>query len=269
MSRIEDAIGKALKKRQSEISADSGAHSRTENAHVYLQQKEPAIINRNNDNLMVLNEPDSFISEEYRKLKSLIVKFSKENEEFRNTFIVTSALGAEGKSLTALNLALSLSQEYDHTVLLVDTDIRKPSLHKYLGLEPSFGITECLTEGVDVADALIRTDIGKLSFLPAGKKIGNPVELLASFKMRDLIEEIRSRYSDRYIIFDTPPILPFAETRTLSSMVDGVIFVIKEGLAPSKGIKEALGFLKANCNILGIVYNGATTLPRKTDYYAY
>src|SRR6185369_8951140 len=108
-----------------------------------------------------------------------------QKDEFLNMLMVTSTVSQEGKSLTALNLALSLAQEFDHTVLLVDADVRKPSLHNYLGISNSLGLMDCLVDGVDVRDALIRTGIGKLSFLPAGRSVPNLTEVFTSQRMRD------------------------------------------------------------------------------------
>ncbi len=272
MSRIEDAIENAMKKRGKVLAPAVGV------AELPLQMlpddavqpgKDPVRISRANPNLIALNnsgKPE--IAEEYRKLKSVIVRYSKK-EGFKNTFVVTSSLGMEGKSLTALNIAVTMAQEYDHTVLLVDADIRKPSIGKYLGIEACRGITDCLIDGVDLGDAIIKTDIGRLSFLPAGKTVDNPVELLSSQKMKNIITEIKTRYSNRYIIIDTPPILPFADTRTLCSLTDGVVFVVRERSASSDNIKEALELLGGS-NILGVIYNAATVGPgRSNHYYGY
>lgn len=272
MSRIEDAIESAMKKRGGGLAPAAGvAEMASEPHHDDAAQpgKEAVMINRDNPNLIALgNGGKPEIAEEYKKLKSVIVRYSKK-EGFKNTFVVTSSLGMEGKSLTALNIAVSMAQEYDHTVLLVDADIRKPSLGKYLGIEATLGISDCLIDGVDLGDAIIKTDIGRLSFLPAGKRVDNPVELLSSQKMKNIITEIRTRYSNRYIIIDTPPILPFAETRTLCSLTDGVVFVVRERSASENNIKEALELLSGS-NILGVIYNAATVGPgRSNHYYGY
>ncbi|MEK6758797.1 MAG: XrtA-associated tyrosine autokinase [Deltaproteobacteria bacterium] len=270
MSRIEDAIESAMKRRGAGFAPASGvAEIEAQQEYPARPGKEAVRINRDNPNLIAINtsgKPE--IAEEYRKLKSIIVRYSK-NEGFRNTFVVTSSLGMEGKSLTALNIAVTMAQEYDHTVLLVDADIRKPSIASYLGIEAARGVTDCLIDGVDLGDAIIKTDIGKLSFLPAGKRVDNPVELLSSQKMKNIITEIKTRYSNRYIIIDTPPILPFAETRTLSLLADGVVFVVRESCASESNIKEAFELLGGS-NLLGVVYNAATVGPgRSNHYYGY
>jgi len=214
----------------------------------------------------MLNGDNSPVTEEYKKLKSMIVKLTRK-DRFMNTIMVTSSVRAEGKSLTSLNLAISLAQEYDHTVLLVDADMRKPSVHEYLGIPLSAGLSDCLTKDKKVEECLIRTGIGKLSILPAGTIQKNPVELVMSSKMRDLLAELKQRYADRYVIFDTPPLLPFAEVHSLSSLVDGVLFVIREGHTPLSSIKGGLDILK-EANLLGCVYNCAS-VERFNGYHHY
>ena len=140
-------------------------------------------------------------------------------------------------------------------------------MHTYLNIEMERGLSNCLIGEIDISEALIRTDIEKLSFLPAGKHIKNPAELLSSRKMAGLISEMKNRYPDRYIIIDTPPVLPFAEARSISTAVDGIIFVVREGIAPFQGIQEALDILKGG-NMLGILYN-AVSLENLNGYHKY
>ncbi|SPP99499.1 putative Protein tyrosine kinase [Candidatus Sulfobium mesophilum] len=219
-----------------------------------------------NPYLVTLNEPDSPIAEEYKKLKSMVVKMTKQGK-FQNTLMVTSTVAEEGKSITAMNLAITLACEYDHTVLLVDADLRRPSLSHLLGIETSPGLSDCLLNGLDIKDALVKTGIGKMVFLPSGSHVSDPVELLLSRRMQELLSDIKHRYADRYVIIDTPPVLPFAEVHSLASGVDGLIYVVREGLAPLNGIKEALGMLKG-CNVLGFVFNGVE-LDMMDDYHRY
>ncbi len=279
MSRLEEALEKAMAKRQS-IHAPTDTKGDTDKVRPIIARKKELFkgkssvsgknvrhINITNPYLVTATDPDSPVSEEYRKLKSMVVKLTK-MDDFNNTILITSALGGEGKSLTALNLAITLAHEYDHTVLLVDVDFRQPSVHKYLNIDVEAGLGDCLLEGIDLSEAIIKTDIGKLSILPAGKHITNPVEILLSERMKEIVTELKERYTDRYIIFDAPPVLPFAETHHLASLVDGVIFVIKEGHAPVKSINESINMLK-DSKILGIVYNNAYVDRFDGRYYYY
>ncbi len=254
MSRIEEALEKAAKLRVDVVPIP--APSQKPKVHI-----PPSVIteriNVTSQLLVTVNNPHTQAAEEYSKLKTVIVRLTQKGT-FLNMLMVTSAVGGEGKSLTSLNLALSLAQEFDHTVLLVDADIRKPSIHSYLGIENSVGLTDCLLDGADFKKALIRTGIGKLSFLPAGRSVTNPAEVFTSQRMKTFFLEIKNRYHDRYIIIDTPPVLPFAETRSLSAIVDGIVLVAKEGVVTLHNIEETLECIKGP-PMLGIVYNEAAT----------
>lgn len=254
MSRIEEALEKATKLKTS---------TQRGNLKVF---KEVEPIEVSNHRLVTITQPDSPISEEYKKLKSIIIRATK--ADFLNTIMVTSAVDNEGKSLTAINLAVSLAQEIDHSILLVDADLRKPLIHEYLGIKPRYGLSEYLTKDMDISEVLIKTGIGNLVLLPAGSRAQNPVELISSEKMRLLVKEIKHRYMDRYVIIDTPPVLPFAETIPLASYVDGIIFVVKEGHAQRKVIKDALNLVKGS-NILGVVFNAVTAESLDGYYYHY
>ncbi|HXY55779.1 MAG TPA: XrtA-associated tyrosine autokinase [Nitrospirota bacterium] len=215
---------------------------------------------------MTCTDPDSPVSEQYRKLKTVLLKMTK--KDFRNTVLVTSALSGEGKSITSANLAVMLAREYGQTVLLVDADLRKPSLGNYLGLKPVYGLADSLYDGIDLGRAIVKTGFPKLSFLSAGKKVEDPAELLSSHRMKDLLTEIKHRYADRYIIIDTPPALLYAETLALSALVDGVLIVVKEGVATLKGIGDMLETLKGAL-LLGIVYNDMSTASLDGSYSHY
>jgi receptor protein-tyrosine kinase/non-specific protein-tyrosine kinase len=256
MSRIERALERARKLRE-----ETEGTAKKIGEEVFSQPRRETfnkgipLETNNNPYLVTLSDPESPIAEEYKKLKSMLVKLTRKSG-FQNTVMITSSVAGEGKSITAINLALSIASEYDHTVLLVDADLRNPSIHKYLGIRHEIGLSDCLSKNIDIGRALITTEIGKLTLLPAGQKVSTPVELLLSNKMKNLIKELKNRYADRYIIIDTPPILHFAEVHFISSVMDGVIFVVREGIAPLGGIKEALNMLK-DANLLGVVYSCA------------
>jgi exopolysaccharide/PEP-CTERM locus tyrosine autokinase len=258
MSRIEEALEKAARLRNcrgvanlAEKAPPVPAPFKASHTICYPVTDRPLPLD--SPMLVTATDPHSSTAEEYRKLKSVLVSLTRQ-DDFRNTLMVTSSVSGEGKSITALNLAISLAQEYDNTVLLVDADLRKPSLHEYFGLEPKLGLADCLQDGIDPGEALIRTGIGKLTLFPAGKTVRNPVELFSSQRTTELFQEMKHRYPDRYIIIDTPPALLFAETLSLSSLVDGVVFLVREGLTSVQNITDALTALKG-APILGMVYN--------------
>lgn len=252
MSKIEEALEKARKLRESEA-GEKGKPSRI------FKKIEPVKVDNvkvDNQYVITLTKPDSPIAEEYRRLKSMLIR--ETTTDFLNTIMITSSVEREGKSLTSVNLAITLAQEIDHTILLVDADLRKPMLHEYLGIEVKYGLSDYLTQDIDISEILIKTGIGNLILLPAGHAVDNPVEVLSSEKMKALINELKHRYMDRYVIIDTPPILPFADAISLGSLVDGVIFVVMEGNAQRKSIENALNLVK-DLKILGIVFNNAST----------
>lgn len=211
-------------------------------------------------------DQDGHLTEEYRKLKSAVLMMMRKNAN-QNTLMVASSESGEGKSLTAVNLALVLAQESNRTVLLVDADLRRPTLHTYLGVNPAIGLADCLTNGADLRTALVKTTVPRLNFLAAGKRTKNPAELLSSDRMKELVQEIKNRYSDRFIIFDTPPALLFSDIRVLTPFADGIIFVVKEGVAVNS-VRDALSALKGS-PLLGIVYNGASPEQLKRRYHGY
>jgi protein-tyrosine kinase len=270
MSRIESAMEKAVLLRQG--LAEPAVAPRPEPAPHREVRPVPPVpehsrrLTPGNPFLVNLHDPRSPIAEEYRKLKSAVVKLTG-GEPFRNTLMVTSSVPNEGKSLTALNLALSLAQELDHTVLLIDADLRRPSLHRYLEIEQGPGLADVLSGEAEVSETIVATGIGKLSVMRAGRQVDNPVELFSSQRMKELVAEMKNRYADRYLIFDTPPVLPFAEARSLATLVDGVLFVVMERLAPQGSVRDALDSLKG-CDLLGVVYNAAE-LAASDDRYSY
>lgn len=217
------------------------------------QARTTVCVNGKHPLITTLTDPHSGVSEQYRKLKSRLVHLTG-GDHRRNLLMVTSAVTGDGKSLTATNLGISMAQELDRSVLLVDADLRRPSLHHLLGFSQEVGLAECLVNGVDLGDAVVRTDIDKLSVLTAGKETAKPQELFDTQKLQRMLEEIRHRYRDSYVIIDTPPLLPFAEPRALAHLVDGIILVIREGVTSRDSVSESLEILK-ECPVLGMVLN--------------
>ncbi|MDU0459823.1 MAG: XrtA-associated tyrosine autokinase [Geobacteraceae bacterium] len=269
MSRIEKALEKAAQMRKIEPVAELVVKPVRVEVSAPVPRQEPSrtiTINADNRLLATIAEPHSAVSEQYRKLKSSLVRLTNE-DRFRNLLMVTSSIAGEGKSLTAANLAISMAQEFDLTVLLIDADLRRPSIHSYLGFEQTIGLSDCLQDDLNIGDAIVKTDIDKLSVISAGREVAKPLELFASKKMQDLMAEIKHRYKDRYVIIDTPPLLPFAETRSLAHIVDGVVFVIHEGVTPQESVAEAKEILKG-CPVLGVVLNDSTALDTESSHYS-
>jgi exopolysaccharide/PEP-CTERM locus tyrosine autokinase len=168
--------------------------------------------------------------------------------------MVASAVSGEGKSLVAVNLASIIAVELHSHALLVDCDLRNPSITRWFGLQEKKGLSDYLIGETEVQDLLIKTSIDKLSILSGGSIQENPVELVGSNKMKTLIQDLKSRYEDRYIIIDSSPILATTEPSVLNEIVDGIILVIKSGDTPRETIQQAVKLLNKN-KILGVVLN--------------
>jgi protein-tyrosine kinase len=274
MSRIDRALEKAAQKRAQEhgktpvermSAAVQTAHHEINRDYDVFSKVTPPVLT--NPCLVTATNPNSPITEQYRKLKSLLIKMTRADKD-KNSLLVTSTVGGEGKTVTALNLAISLAQEYDHTVLLMEADLRRPTIMNYLGLEASVGLTDCVLDGLDVGEALVKTGIGKLTVLPAGRPVRDPVEVFSSARMARILEEVKTRYSDRFVIVDSTPLLPFAEGYILAGLVDSVVFVARQDYTPFEKLKEALASLKTN-NLLGVVCNDIDGGITGSGYYSY
>ena len=161
-----------------------------------------------------------------------------------NLIMVTSAVPGEGKSFTAANLAMSIAMELDHTVLLVDADVARPSLPELFGLPPSKGLLDVLVNPeTGLNQVMLRTNIEKLSILPSGTRHPHATELLASDAMARLLDELATRYSDRVIIFDSPPLLVTTEARALASHMGQVVLVVRAERTTHAEVRHALSLI--------------------------
>ncbi|MEE9543188.1 MAG: XrtA-associated tyrosine autokinase [Thermodesulfobacteriota bacterium] len=270
MGKIEKALEKALEMKKGALSGSAvdilepGPPGAVESGAPPEAKKaiDKSLIS---EQLVTVMDPTSTIAEEYRKLRTRIFEATEKN--FQNTILVTSSCKGEGKSVTAANLAAAIASKLDNTVLLVDCDLRKPTLHTYFGIEQTQGLAEYLTGKIELTDALINTGIGNMIFLPAGKPPENPAELLTSRKMRTLMDEIKNRYTNRYIILDSTPLLSTAEPSALANEADGVLLVVRERFAPRKEVEHAISILNG-ANILGVLLNCDDAQPRRY-YYQY
>ncbi len=205
------------------------------------------------DSMLVAHfESSSTISEQFRRLRTHI--FRERAEDPPRTILVTSALGSEGKSFVAANLAITIATEFDSYALLVDCDLRNPSLTRWFGQEKAAGLSDYLLDKKELSELLIKTDIKKLSILSGGSSQENPVELIGSKKMSSLINDLKDRYEDRYIIFDSSPILATTEPSVLTKMVDGIVLVVRADSTGRESVEQAMKVLDKN-KIIGVVLN--------------
>lgn len=192
----------------------------------------------------------SQLADEYRVIKRPLIGNAQGRGatplRHGNLIMITSAMPGEGKSFTSVNLAISIAMEMDNTVLLVDADVARPSLLNVLGLPPAKGLMDVLVhEENDLGDVLLRTNVEKLSILPAGTPHQRATELLASDAMIQLLDEMASRYSDRIIIFDSPPLLVTTESRVLASHMGQIVVVVEAERTTHAAVKQALSTIEA------------------------
>jgi receptor protein-tyrosine kinase len=175
-----------------------------------------------------------------------------------NMIMVTSAVPGEGKTFTSINLAMSMALELDHTVLLVDADVTRPNVMASLGLPESKGLMDVLlSPKLDLSEVLLRTNVEKLTLLPAGSGDTRATELLASESMVNLVNEIANRYRDRIVIFDAPPLLATTESRVLAKHMGQVIVVVEADRTTQGTLTDALETIKS-CPVVATVLNKAS-----------
>ena len=211
--------------------------------------------------------------EEFRIIKRPLLKRAFEErgpkDNPRNLIMVTSSLPGEGKTYSSINLAMSIAMELDHTVLLVDADVARPSVLRTLGLPAHRGLMDILIgDGPDVADVLLRTNVDTLTILPAGTSTPRATELLASSTMTKLLHELANRYPDRIIIFDSPPLLLTSESRVLASHMGQIVVVVEAQTTTQHAVKEALHKLEGFANV-NLIYNKTRDIPGIEETYDY
>jgi len=197
-------------------------------------------------------QPGSIVAEQFRKLRTDLFRPSLQNPP--KTILVTSAFSGEGKSLIAINLAISISIELHSHALLVDCDLRNPTLSRWFGLQEARGLSDYLLGQAELPELLVNTQVDKLSLLCGGSSQENPVELIGSKRMDALLQEMKSRYDDRYIILDSSPVLATTEPNILDKLVDGILLVIRAGETPRESVQQAVKLLKTE-KIIGVVLN--------------
>jgi exopolysaccharide/PEP-CTERM locus tyrosine autokinase len=202
--------------------------------------------------LVSFHNPQSREAEIFKQLRTSLL-FPAEGKPPR-TILVTSALPDEGKSFVSANLAVSIARGIEEHVLLLDCDMRNPSAHRLFGYGQVPGLSEYLTQPTQISSLLLKTPVDKLTILPGGKAPPNPTELLSSKQMAHLMQEVKTRYDDRYIIIDSPPPQLTAETSALARLVDGILLVIGFGKAPRAAITELIEKLGRE-KILGVILN--------------
>jgi capsular exopolysaccharide synthesis family protein len=204
------------------------------------------------DNRLIAGVDSHALTDAYKMLRTRALQVMR--AKGWNAIAVTGPATGCGKSLTAINLAISLAREVTHTVLLVDLDFRNPSIHRYFGYEPQYGISDYLFHDVPVSELLFTPSIDRLVVLPGREVISNSAEMLRSPKMVALVNELKTRYPDRIVIFDLPPVLQADDALAFSPYADAMLVVAENGGTQREDLKQALDVLK-DTPILGTILN--------------
>lgn len=283
MSTIEKAMGKLAQQAQAKEKPAESAVEKQQTGEVNspsasasvkdkpVLQIDSAVLKRLGMLSDIRSRETRVLSDEYRSIKRKLLKNAFEPglipQNKSNLIMVTSANPGEGKTFTSINLALSLALEKDKTVLLIDSDVLKPTVSKTLGIGQHMGLMEYLLgQTDDVADVIYHTNIPNLRIMPAGMPHHLSNELLASEKMRALTEELNSRYSDRVVLFDSPPVLGVNETVVLSNFVGQAVVVVEQDKTKLAAVKTAVLQFSEELAI-GYVMNKA--VHGKTGTYGY
>ncbi|WP_350281889.1 XrtA-associated tyrosine autokinase [Nitrosomonas sp.] len=222
--------------------------------------------------VVTLHHTKSEIAEQFRLIKRPLLAnaFNPDSGvKNGNLIMVTSSLSGEGKSFCSLNLAMSIAMEMDHRVLLVDADVARPSIPATLGFSPEeLGLLDVLRDSqLSISDVMMKTNVKKLTLIPAGRRHTHATELLASQSMRSILVELAQRYHDRVVIFDSPPLLLTSEARVLAGQMGQIVLVVEAERTTQQTVKEALQQIEA-CDVVNLIYNKARA-HGSTGYYGY
>jgi capsular exopolysaccharide synthesis family protein len=246
MGKITEALKKAARERLARLDK---LEQKAEVKYEFIAKKttesniDPRIVS--------FYEPKSAVSEQYRMLRTNIQAINAKNPI--KAITITSSTHAEGKTITAINLAISMAHDLNNkNILLVDADLRRAKISKYLGISTEIGLSDLITNGSNVDEALINIGINNLTILPAGKIPHNAAELLGSPKLRNLLSLLKQKYD--YVIFDSPPIISVTDAGVLGAQTDGVIMVIQANRTQKGVVQHAQHLLKqAQAKLLGYI----------------
>ena len=204
------------------------------------------------ENRCVCLDPNAPEIDSYKVLRTKIMHHTRVNGW--NTVMITSARPGEGKTLTAVNLALTFAKIHHQTVLLVDCDLRRQNVHQRLGIDSNSGLIDFFTANRPLQDLIIWPGIEKLTLISGGKRIVESAELMGSPKMKVLVEEMKNRYLDRYVFFDVPPVLSGADAIAFAPLVDSFVMVVEAGKTSAGDIEKSMESLPKE-KFLGFVLN--------------
>jgi len=246
MGKITDALKKAAQERLERIEKQG---QQSEVKYEFITRK--TVDSKIDPRIVAFYEPESPVTEQYRTLRTNMLALDTAKPP--KTIIITSSTHSEGKTITSINLAISMAHDMDKkSILLVDADLRRTKINSYLGVKSELGLSDILNNDTRIEDALVNIGIDNLTILPAGKRPKNPAELLASLKMKKFLNLVKEKYD--YVIFDTPPIIPVTDAGILGPQTDGVVMVIQAGRTQKGVVSHSQQLLnQAHAKLLGCI----------------
>ncbi len=258
MQRARAARGGAAPRRPGKVAAAASAAEIS-----YTQTRVVEVNPRHLRRRRILTEgSEPAVESAYKILRTQVLQRLSANGW--NALAITSPGPGQGKSLTAVNLAISLAREVHYTVLLVDLDLKKPALHRMFGLRPEAGIGDYLLRGTPLSEILVNPSIERLVLLPGREPVADSSEMLSSPRMVQLVEELKTRYPSRIVLFDLPPLLATDDALAFSPYVDAALLVVEEGRTLKEEVEQSVELLKQT-RLLGTVLNKSDT---KSPAYA-
>jgi len=246
MGKITDALKKAAQERLTRLEKiDQG----TDVQYQFIARK--TVDSKFDPRIVTFYEPKSPVAEQYRSLRTNIQAVNSKTPI--KAITITSSHHSEGKTITTINLAISMAHDLNKKqILLVDADLRRASMSKYLGVKSEIGLADLISNGTNIDEALLNIGIDNLTILPAGKLPHNPAELLGSHKLRNLVALLREKYD--YVIFDTPPIVPVTDAGLLGAQTDGIIMVVQANRTQKGVVKHSEGLIaQAHAKLIGYI----------------
>jgi capsular exopolysaccharide synthesis family protein len=214
-------------------------------------------------NHVLTPETDKVIVNAYKVLRTRVLQQMQQNGW--STLAVTSPRPDEGKTLTAINLSISMALKLDYTVLLVDLDFRKPSIHERFGFQPEYVLSDYLAGRVRLEKVFVNPGISRLLLLPEQQAQNHASEILSSTGMEQLVDELKNRYRSRIIIFDLPPVLVGDDVLAFSSNADATLLVVQERKTTTDDLNKTLSLLKDQ-NLVGTVLNRSSMRKEYSNY---
>ena len=258
MEKIQQALERAKQQRlgANNNNSDRESHAIDVQSIVYTKTRSvDGSTDLQRENRILSAMEHSEYADAFKILSTQIMQRMDEHQW--SSIAITSVGEDEGKTTTAINLGISIAREIEYTVLLVDTNLRRPELHKYFGITPELGLADYLQGDIDLADILIKPGgIDHFVILPGGAPAMNSTELLGSPKMCSLVEELKDRYPKRIIMFDLPPVLNTADTLSFVPCVDCALIVVEDDATKENELKRTVDLLSVT-NIIGTVLNKA------------